>query len=64
MEKEYSILISGVICIYDSAENLGFISPSKVRHTFGARGKTVLLQQKSEGSAENISRRVRPLGAR
>lgn len=52
---------SGVICIYDSVENHDIISASKVRRTFGAGGETVLLQQKSEVSAENISRRVRPL---
>lgn len=50
---------SDMICIYDSVEIHDIISPSKVRRTFGAGGETVLLQQKSEVSAENISLRVR-----
>lgn len=42
-------------------------SPSKSSsssYISGAGGETVLLQQKSEVSAENISRRVRPLCTR
>ncbi len=58
----HSSKLSAVICIYDSVENHDIISPSKVRRTFGAGGETVLLQQKSEVSAGNISRRVRLLG--
>lgn len=63
MEKRiiHTSKISGVICIYDSVENHDIISPSKVRRTFGAGGETVLLQQKSEVSAENISQHVRLL---
>lgn len=38
--------------------------PLKFVETLGAGGETVLLQQKSEVSAGNISRRVRPLGTR
>lgn len=60
----HTLKISGVICIYDSVENHDIISPSKVRCTLGAGRQTVLLQQKSEVSAENISWRVRALCTR